>query len=225
VIREQVGEATPVGPGRVRRRNPLTRVSAAHLLMLLAAVLAFATNLVVLRNHDETRAVVVAAVNLPAGRLVESTHLRAVEVDVDDAVFSKLIPWTQAAGLVGQVTSHPIGEGVLIGITDFRDASGPAGLRSMSVPIDAEHAVGGELAAGDRIDLILVGDDGPRYVLASAEVLAVSSIGELGALASGDFYIVVAVDAAQALLVAEAIRDGRIEVVRSTGAVPVENLG
>ena len=225
MIREQVGEATPVGPGRVRRRNPLTRVSAAHLLMLLAAVLAFATNLVVLRDHDETRAVVVAAVDLPAGRPVESAHLLAVEVDVDDAVYSKLIPWTQAAALVGQVTSHPIGEGVLVGMTDFRDPSGPAGLRSMSVPIDAEHAVGGEVAAGDRIDLILVGDDGPRYVLASAEVLAVSSVGELGALASGDFYIVVAVDAEQALLVAEAIQDGRIEIVRSTGAIPVESIG
>ena len=214
-----------MGPGRVRRRNPLARVSAAHLLMLLAAVLAFATNLVVLRNHDETRAVVVAAINLPAGRVVESIHLRAVEVDVDDTVYSKLIPWTHAAALVGQVTSHPIVEGVLLGMTDFRNPSGPAGLRSMSVPIDAEHAVGGELAAGDRIDLILVGDDGPHYVLVSAEVLAVSSTGELGALSSRDFYIVVAVDAEQALLVAEAIRDGRIEVVRSTGAVPVEDFG
>jgi hypothetical protein len=225
VIREQVAEATPVGPGRVRRRNPLTRVSAAHLLMLLAAVLAFATNLVVLRNHDETRAVVVAAVNLPAGRVVESSHLRAVEVDVDDAVYSTLIPWAHAASLVGQVSSHSIGEGVLIGMTDVRDPSGPAGLRSMSVPIDAEHAVGGDLAAGDRIDLIVVDDDGPRYVLASAEVLTVSSIGELGALASGDFFLVVAVDAKQALGVAAAIRDGRIEVVRSTGAVPVEDVG
>ncbi len=223
MIREQVGEATPVGPGRVRRRNPLTRVSAAHLLMLLAAVLAFATNLVVLRNHDETRAVVVAAVSLPAGRAVESTHLRAVEVDVDDALYAKMIPWTQAAALVGQVTSHPIDEGVLIGMTDFRDPAGPAGLRSMSIPIDAEHAVGGELAAGDRIDLILVSDQGPRYVLAAAEVLAVSPVGELGALASGDFYILVAVDAEQALFVAEAIRDGRMEVVRSTGAIPVES--
>ena len=225
MIREQVGEATRVGPGRVRRRNPLTRVSAAHLLMLLAAVLAFATNLVVLRNQDESRAVVVAAVSLAAGRLVETAHLRAVEVDVDDAVYSKLIPWANAADLVGQVTSHPIGEGVLIGMSDFRDPSGPAGLRSMSVPIDAEHAVGGDVSAGDRIDLILVGDDGPRYVLASAEVLAVSSIGELGALASGDFYIVVAVDPEQALSVAEAIRDGRIEVVRATGAAPVEIFG
>jgi hypothetical protein len=110
-------------------------------------------------------------------------------------------------------------------MTDVRDPSGPAGLRSMSVPIDAEHAVGGDLAAGDRIDLIVVDDDGPRYVLASAEVLTVSSIGELGALASGDFFLVVAVDAKQALGVAAAIRDGRIEVVRSTGAVPVEDVG
>ena len=223
MIREHAGDATPVGPGRIRRRNPLTRVSAAHFLMVLAAVLAFATNLVVLRNLDQTRAVVVAAIDLPAGREIESTHLRAVEVDVDEEVYATLIPWAVATSLVGQVTAHPIGEGVLVEAGDFRDPSGPAGLRSMSIPIDAEHAVGGELGSGDRIDLILVGDEGPRYVLAAAEVLAVSPTGEMGALASGDFYIVVAVDADEALLVAEAIRDGRIEVVRSTGSDLVES--
>ena len=225
MIREQVGEATPVGPSRVRWRNPLTRVSAAHLLMVLAAVLAFATNLVVLRTHDQTRAVVVAALSLPVGRSLELADLRAVEVDVDDAVFRTLIPWELAGTLVGQVISHPIEQGVLIGLTDFRDPSGPAGLRSMSIPVDAEHAVGGELASGDRIDLIVVADEGPRYVLAGAEVLSVSGIGELGALATGDFYVVVAVDAEQALGVAEAIRDGRIEVVRSTGALLAESPG
>jgi Flp pilus assembly protein CpaB len=223
VIRDQVGEATPVGPKRIRRRNPLTRVSAAHLLMVLAAVLAFATNLVVLRNLDQTRAVAVAAIDLPAGRQVEATHLRAVEVDVDEEVYARLIPWAEATMLVGQVTAHPIGEGVLVETGDFRDPSGPAGLRSMSIPIDAEHAVGGELGSGDRIDLILVGDEGPRYVLAAAEVLAVSPTGELGALTTGDFYIVVAVDADEALLVAEAIRDGRIEVIRSTGSDLIES--
>lgn len=225
MTRDQVGEATAVAPIRTRRRNPLTRVSAAHLLMLLAAVLAFATNLVVLRNLDHTRAVAVAAVDLPAGSHIESSHLRSVEVDVDDTVYARLVPWAQAAAVIGQVTAHPIGEGRLIGVGDVRDPSGPAGLRSMSIPIDAEHAVGGGLGAGDRVDLILVEDDGPRYVLTDAEVLSVSPIGELGALASGDFYIVVALDEDQALLVAEAIRDGRIEVVRSTGALPVEASG
>ena len=225
MIREHVGEATPVGPGRVHRRNPLTRISAAHLLMLLAGVLAFATNLVVLRDHDETRAVIVAAVALPAGSSVESKDLRAVEVDVDDTLYAKLIPWAQADALVGQVTAHSIGEGALIGTTDVRDPSGPAGLRSMSIPVDAEHAVGGQLASGDRIDLILVGDEGPRYVLTGAEVLSVSSDGELGALVSSDFYVVVAVDGEQALLVAEAIRDGRMEIVRSTGAAVLESSG
>ena len=92
----------------------------------------------------------------------------------------------------------------------------------MSIPIDAEHAVGGDLGAGDRIDLILVGDDGPEYVMSGAEVLSVSADGELGALSVGDFYLVVAVDREQALGVAAAIRDGRIEVVRSTGIVESE---
>jgi Flp pilus assembly protein CpaB len=185
--------------------------------MLVAAVLAFATNLVVLRNHDQTRAVVIAAFDLPAGRQVEANQFRSVEVDVDDAVYATLIPWVQAGSLVGQVTAHAIAEGMLIGTTDFRSPAGPAGMRSMSIPIDSEHAVGGQLGSGDRIDLIMVGEEGPRYVLESAEVLSTSSQGELGVLSTGDFFVVVAVDDQQALGVAEAIRDGRIEIVRSTG--------
>lgn len=220
MINSQASEATHSPPPRPRRRNPLTRLSASHLLMVLAAVLAFATNLMVLRSHDETRAVVVAASDLVAGRIVDRSDFKAVEVDVDDDLFSRLTSWHQVDVLAGMVAARTIPSGDLIGPNDLRDASTTSGLRAMSIPIEPDHAVGGALLPGDRVDLILVRDERAEYVLVDAEVLSVST-SDRGALSVGGFYVVVAVGPQHALDVAAAIQDGRIEVVRSTGADPM----
>jgi Flp pilus assembly protein CpaB len=185
--------------------------------MVLAAVLAFGTNLMVLRGQDETRAVVVAASDLVAGRALDRNDFRAVEVDVDDDLFSRLLPWQQVDGLAGMVTARPITAGDLIGRNDLREAAAVSGLRAISIPIAADHAVGGDLVPGDRIDLILVRDDVPEYVLVDAEVLSVSN-NERAALSIGGFFVIVGVDEERALAVAAAIQDGHIEVIRSTGA-------
>lgn len=222
MIGAQVSEANQSRTPRPRRRNPLTRITASHLLMVLAAVLAFATNLVVLRNHDLTRAVVVAARDVPAGRLLTGSDLRSAEVDVDDQLFTTLIPWQDSQTVVGQVAARSIVNGHLIGNGDVRPASAPGGLRAMSIPIESEHAVGGALVEGDRIDLIVVDDAGPRYVLTDAEVLAIPNADRGSFTGAGGFYLVVAVDPLKALDVAAAIRAGGIEVIRSTGADEVE---
>ena len=88
----------------------------------------------------------------------------------------------------------------------------------MSIPVDAEHAVGGELAAGDRIDLILVGDGGPRYILADGEVFAVVEWRARGAglRATPSSWRLIR----PGLVLPEEIRDGRIEIVRSTAPTP-----
>ena len=64
---------------RPRRRNPLTRVTASHLLMILAAILAFATNLMVLRDQETTRPAVVATGRIEAGRVIRATDLTVAE--------------------------------------------------------------------------------------------------------------------------------------------------
>jgi Flp pilus assembly protein CpaB len=188
--------------------------------MLLAAALAFATNLMVLRSHDQTRAVVTASSDLVEGRPVGRTDFRSVEVDVDDDLFARMVPWIDVDALVGLVPARAIAQGDLIRPDDLRSAAAADGLRAMSIPIEPEHAVGGDLVAGDRVDLILVGEEGAGYVLVDAEVLSVSS-DDRGALSVGAFFVVVAVEADLALDVAAAIQDGRIEVIRSTGAEPV----
>jgi hypothetical protein len=87
--------------------------------------------------------------------------------------------------------------------------------------------VGGELAVGDRVDVIGVDDDGPRYIATEVEVLDVpgSRAGTFGA--TDGFAVTLAVDDQQALALAGALAEGDLHVLRSTGApeVTVERLG
>ena len=95
--------------------------------MVLAAVLAFATNLMVLRGQDETRPVVVAGTRIEAGRTISAADLSIAEVDVNDDLFATLIPGQQSSGLVGMVATRSIESGRMLGADDLRPASAPVG--------------------------------------------------------------------------------------------------
>ncbi len=204
------------------KRNPLTRITASHLLMVLAAVLAFVTNVMVLRSQEETRPVVVAASAIEAGRTLSATDFKVAEVDLEDDLFANLTPWEQASGLTGLVAARAIGAGQMVVAADVRSPAAPNGLRAISIPIDPEHAVGGALIAGDRIDLISVTEEASTYVLADVEVLAVPAEARGSLTGTGGYYLVVAVNADQALAVADAIRGGQVEIVRATGSTVIE---
>ena len=89
----------------------------------------------------------------------------------------------------------------------------------MSIPVDPSRAVGGRLAAGDRVDVMFAGDRAVSIIVADAEVLAVdvSGRGGIGETAS-PFTVTIAVTARQSQLVAAAIADGDISLARTTGA-------
>lgn len=205
-------------PTRLRRRGPFSRLSAAHVLMVLAAVLAFAVNLVVLRSRDDTFPVVAVGTPVVAGDVVAADDLRVVEVDVGDDVLSGLFRAIEIQQLTGMVATRALVPGELLSRSALIPAAGTNGLRAMSVPIDPAHAVGGALVPGDRIDLIHVTETGPRYVLVGAEVLSVATPDRAALTGSTGFHVVLAVDEDSALEVAAAINDGKIELVRSTGA-------
>ncbi|CAN5786566.1 MAG: SAF domain-containing protein [Actinobacteria bacterium] len=190
--------------------------------MVLAAVLAFVTNVMVLRSQEETRPVVVAASAIEAGRTLSATDFKVAEVDLEDDLFARLIPWEQASGLSGMVAARAIGAGQMVVAADVRSPAAPNGLRAISIPIDPEHAVGGALIAGDRIDLISVTEEASTYVLADVEVLAVPAEARSSLTGTGGYYLVVAVNADQALAVADAIRGGQVEIVRATGSTVIE---
>ncbi|MGH8874645.1 MAG: SAF domain-containing protein, partial [Acidimicrobiia bacterium] len=207
-------------PEPIRLRGILSRVSAGHVLIVLAGLLAVLLNLAVLRSQDDARLVAVAAVDIPVGSTVAAGQLRLAEVDAAPDVLARLV--SDLGSLEGQIAVRPIAAGALVARDDLRPAAAPLGLRAMSVPVPVEHAAGGELRAGDRVDVIQVVDGVPGYVVAGAEVLSVPDR-QAGPLAStGGYFVVVAVDADTALALAAALDQGSIEVVRSTGAAPPE---
>jgi Flp pilus assembly protein CpaB len=188
--------------------------------MVLAAVLAFAVNLVVLRSRDDTTPVAAVGAAVIAGEVVEAADIRLVEVDVDGDILSTLFLGNEVQQLVGMVATRHLLAGELLSRSALIPAAGAKGLRAMSVPIDPAHAVGGNLVAGDRIDVIHVTEAGPRYVLVGAEVLSVATPDRAALTGSTGFHVVIAVTEASALEVAAAINEGKIELVRSTGAAP-----
>ncbi len=210
----------PVAPVALRRRGPFSRLSAAHLLMVVAAVLAFSVNLLVLRSRDDTVAVVAVAAPVAAGEIVTAADFKVAQVDVAPDILAALHRWDEVDNISGRVTTRALIPGELVGPSSFVDPAATQGRRSMSVPIEPAHAVGGLLAPGDRIDLILVTEAGPSYVLTGAEVLAVADSDRSGLGSVGGFHVVIAVEADEALAVAAAINQGDLELVRSTGAPP-----
>jgi Flp pilus assembly protein CpaB len=186
------------------------------------AVLAFVLNLLALRDRDATVMVAVAARPLAVGAVLTADALRMVPVAADFEGLSSLVAEAQLATMEGWVLGRSVPPGGLIERTMLVEPGASSGLRSMSVPVAAEHANGGSIAAGDRVDVISVVDGAASYVAVGLEVLAISERqgGSLGGL--GSSYIVVAVDEGQALRLAEAIDAGSIEVVRSTGAAEID---
>jgi Flp pilus assembly protein CpaB len=210
---------TMVGPPPLRRPRVGSRLSGGHLLMLVAALLAMLLNFSLLRASDTRVRVAVAATPLRAGAAVDPSSFSFVEVDVGDELLPTLLDPERARSVHGWVAAHDLARGELVGTADLRRPSAPAQQRAMSIPIDPSHAVGGELQPGDRVDVIEVASEGAAYILDAAEVIAVSGRATSGLGSLEGFSVTVAVDEAEALRIAAAIRAEAVEIIRSTGAV------
>jgi Flp pilus assembly protein CpaB len=203
-----------------RRPASRSRLSFGHVVTLLAGLLATVLVFSVLRERDATFRAAAVGAEIRAGTTVEATALRMVDVRVPRDVRGRLIDPTALGRFRGWIATRTLQPGELLSRGDLRPPAAPSALRAMSIPVEAAHAVGGALAAGDRLDVIVVDEGGQaRYVVTGAEVLAVNrpDSGVIGAAASASS-LTVAVGARQALRLAAAIRSQRFEIVRSTGA-------
>lgn len=199
-----------------KRRNPFGRLSMGHLAVALAAILAFVANVALLRSQDESVPVVVAARSIGPGQTIMVDDLTTTRINADSGLLSMLVSSTD--GLVGRVSARSLAEGELVGASDLLETLTSSNLSSMAIPIDAARAAGGSIRVGDRVDVVDVVDGVATYVVRDAPVTAVSESGT-GALSVGaESFLVVGLDSDQVLAVAQAIDDGRVDIVVTTGA-------
>ena len=215
-------DATSGGPHR--RRRWLAAVSGAHLLIVATGVLALVANLVLLRRGEEPPAqVAVSRVALAPGRSLQPGDIQLTPLDVSESVASHLVSEEELAEYQGWVITRRTAAGSLLTKESLRSPLSTVEFRAMSFPVDADHAVGGDLVHGDRVDVIRVDDEQAFFVATDLKVLGVStqSEGALG-LSGGGFHLILEVDDRTALALALALANGQVEVLRSTGSVPVE---
>ena len=193
----------------------LGRLSTGHWVILVAGLVAMVLNFVYLRSQQDTVSVAVASVDIASGTRLDPSMVSFTPVHASADAEEGMVAAEEVERLSGLVAIRSIPSGTLLSERDFAATST---LRAMSIPIDPEHAVGGALRAGDRVDVLVSSDGTARYVLVGAEVLAVSdaSGGALGG--TGRYAVTVGLDSAAALEVAAALSDGTVDLLRSTGA-------
>src|SRR6266550_3325132 len=203
------------------RRALRSRVSSGHVLMVVAGLLGLLLSLSVLRRADDTVAVVVAARDLASGTRLRPEMVRTARIHAEARVLGNLVPADGLDALDGSIVLASLRVGDLLARSGLGPASTRGAARAVSFPVDSALAVGGQLSAGDRVDVLASANDcsGSGYVLVGADVVAVHASGTGPLRASdGHLSITVAVDSAGAQRLAASLHVADLLVVRSTGA-------
>jgi Flp pilus assembly protein CpaB len=190
--------------------------------MIVAGLVGLLLTVAVLRKADERRPVAVAARNLSPGAVLSESSVRYEQVKMDDSLLGTVLQPDDVKALRDSVAAYPIEAGELIHRRAVRPAAASGGKRAMSIAIDPARAVNGELATGDRVDVILTGSHEVSIIVADAEVLSVGRPNRGGAFGGVDdkFTVTLAVDERESQLVAAGIAGGDIVLTRTTGARP-----
>lgn len=212
----------PIAP---RRRKLRERLSLGHLFMIAAGLLAFVLVVSLLQDRNLTTEVVVADREILPGTLITPDLVTVADIPADAELVGSLATMADLRATEGVRAAYRIGAGDPITRTALAPGSSPAALRAMSLPIERVRAVGGDLSAGDRIDVISVDSGLATYIAVDLEVLATQGsearTGALSSSALSTYYVTVSVDDQTALELALAMEQGAVTVLRSTGAEPV----
>lgn len=210
------------------RRRRARRVPAPLWVAIVAGIVG---GLVFLRviaaaAGDHGTPIAVAARDLVAGEPLAPADFRFVNASLPGSTLHTLLRRADVGRIGGQVATHTIAAGALVGRADVLVPSGPGRERAMSIPIDPSRAVGGTLRRGDMVDVVDSTGGDAVYVVTSAKVLAAGSqSGDSGISAvgsgGGKYAVTITVDDRTALRVAAAVTTGKVDIVRSTDAPPV----
>jgi pilus assembly protein CpaB len=137
------------------------------------------------RNRYKTRSVVVAAVDLPAGELLDASRL-AVRKVPGEFLPEDVVPADRASELMGGRTMIPIRRGTPVVAAALRDDHGPqrlssilaGGRRALTIAVDQMNSQAGNLLAGDKVDLFYSrGSDGESVLVPLLQHVGILAVG------------------------------------------------
>ena len=147
----------------------LPKIDTRLVVGLLLVALSVLGGLRLAATSDETVAVYVATRDLPADRLLSAKDLRVTRIRASDDTLAGLLVATSGSPPVHRVLRFPVAEGGLVATSSLGGTTSQG--REITVPIGADHALGGALEVGDRVDILASFDKGSE----SAKTLTISS--------------------------------------------------
>ena len=180
---------TALTPSRALRRP--RRLDLRGLLGVLLLLAATGGSIGVWSNLSDSRGVVVATRDLPAGATLGAGDLAVTRVRVEDAVYGAAVPAAELPGLVGRQLAEPAHARQLL--TRAQVSSRPPlapDRMALTVPVGPTAAVGGRLRPGDRVRVHLTTEKGKpeAHTTVVLERVAVYDVGfdeRAGAVAGG----------------------------------------
>lgn len=195
----------------------IARVSRAHIVIVVAGVLAFLSTFAYLQSLDKKIPVAQLSRDVLAGAVITSDDVSFVRVPQDEIIQAQTISESSLAkqNLVARVDlSHDD----LLTHSNTTRRSTSSGLQSLSIGVDADRANGGDIAKHDVVDIWETGKN--AHLVASGvpvrDVILPNK--RLGISTSKAITIVVAVTAVQANELSPVIGSSDIMVVLSTGS-------
>ncbi len=112
-------------------------------------------------SSSDTRAVLIATRDLPAGAELGIGDLAVARVRVDDAIYQAAVPAAELASLVGTQLAEPVHAQQLLVRAQFstRPRLG-ANQLALTIAISPETSVGGRVRSGDAVEVLLTVDKG-----------------------------------------------------------------
>ncbi len=220
------GQHTPGGGDRIdvaqaRRIAVPGWLNARTVLGLLLFSIAFLGAQRLIADARATVPVLVAARDLPSDYALSAGDFVRAEVALPPELTSRYA--LASRDLDGVALIRPVAEGEMIALSWVATSRYVGAGRAMTIPITAEHAVGGDLRSGDRVDVLATFDSGDvrARTVAVVEGVEIVSPVEAGGLVTGEASVIgvtVAVTSQQAAELTFAIRSADLDVVRVEGA-------
>jgi Flp pilus assembly protein CpaB len=198
------------------------RVDTRLLVGLALVLVAVFGGLRLAAAADDTVPVVAAARDLPANHVLRASDLRVTRIRASDALLDRLVRGDDLAALADRVLLYPVPADGLVAETGV--VAAPSRGRDITVPVTPEHALGGRIQPGDRVDVLGSFDEAGRpartlTVASGAEVVELVRAEGLFGQREGELSaLTLSVAPDDAVPLAFAIRNAELDIVRTSGA-------
>jgi hypothetical protein len=163
----------------------------------------------------------IAAHDIDAGQTVGPDDVKTAPVDLPGDLAAHA--FADAAAIVGRVAVAPIAGGELVQTSAVTDREKADPRYELSLPVERARALGGDLDAGELVDVVATvgaGEDAETTVVARrAAVVRVIDAKRSSVGSTGDVVLELALPTAEEVLaVTHASQAGTVTIVRATGA-------